>query len=308
LFAPDLSSPHRATVEAVARVSVGVLLLAGVSIGSTIGCKVNRALEELAQARALSADLLVQFTKAADAGNRAVMADTDSLSVDYAREASTAKQAVRTDLTTLRPLLEQLKFTDESRLLQQFVDRFALYEALDKHILELAVENTNLKAQRLSFGPAQAASESFRRALEGITPASPKDEWHVRGLAASAIGSVREVQVLQGPHIADPDDSVMTRLEDQMAASEAEARTALTALTPLVDPGSRQRLSDALAALEQLMSVNSQIVGLSRRNTNVRSLALSLKEKPPLTTACEQSLRALSDALRKRGYQHGRYD
>jgi len=295
-------------VDDVTRVSIGVLLLAGVSLGSTIGCNVNRALEELARARAMSADLLVQFTKAADAANRAVMADTDSLSVDYAREAGTAKQAVRTDVSALRPLLETLKFTDESRLLQQFVDRFALYEALDKSILDLSVENTNLKAQRLSFGPAQAAADSFRQALQGIKSASPKDDWHVRALAASAIGSVREVQVLEGPHIADPDDSAMTRLEKQMAASEAEARTALTALTPLVDSGSRQRLSDALAALEQLMSVNTQIVGLSRRNTNVRSLALSLNEKPPLRTACEQSLRALNDALRKRGYQRGRYD
>jgi hypothetical protein len=292
----------------VTRVSVGVLLLAAIVIGSTIGCNVNRALEELAQARALSADLLVQFTKAADAANRAVMADTDSLSVDYAREAGTAKQAVRTDVTTLRPFLEDLKFAEEGRLLQEFVKRFAQYDALDKNILDLAVENTNLKAQRLSFGPAQAAADSFREALEGTKPASAKDEWHVRALAASAIGSVCEIQVMEAPHIADPDDRAMTRLEQRMASSEADARNVVNTLAPLVDPGSRSKLSDASASLDRFLAVNKQIIGLSRRNTNVRSLALSLNEKRPLTAACEQTLRALTDALAKRGYQRGRWE
>jgi hypothetical protein len=41
---------------------------------------------------------------------------------------------------------------------------------------------------------------------------------------------------------------------------------------------------------------------LSRRNSNVRSLAMSLGEKRMLTAACEDSLRALRDALAKRGF------
>ena len=49
------------------------------------------------------------------------------------------------------------------------------------------------------------------------------------------------------------------------------------------------------------MSLNAQIVDLSRRNTNVRSLMLTLNEKGKATSACEQSLRALQDALSKRG-------
>jgi hypothetical protein len=269
---------------------------------------VNRALKELSEARALSADLQVQFTKAADAANRAVMADTDALSVEFAREAGTAKQTVHQDIATLEPLLGQLKFDDERRLLRQFVDQFARYEALDKNILELAVENANLKAQRLSFGPAQAAADSLLQALDGVKPASAKDEWRVRALTASAISSVREIQVLEAPHIAERDDSAMTRFEQRMASSEAEARTALKSLAPLVESGSRGRLSDASAALDRFMSVNAQLVGLSRRNTNVRSLALSLNEKRPLTDACEQTLRALNDALAKRGYQRGRWE
>ncbi len=48
------------------------------------------------------------------------------------------------------------------------------------------------------------------------------------------------------------------------------------------------------------MELNAQIVELSRRNTNVRSLMLTLNEKAEATNKCEQHLRALHDALSKR--------
>jgi hypothetical protein len=295
----------RAIFDRVRRIAVGVLLIAACAAG---GCAVNRALQQMSQVRGLAADLLVRFTQASDAANRAVMADTDAMSVDFAREAATAKDAVQTDVDALQPLLRELKFSKETELLQQFVDRFGRYKTLDQNILDLAVENTNLKAQRLSFGSAQAAADAIRDALERIKPASPGDEWHVRALAASATGSVREIQVLEAPHIADPDDSAMTRIEQRMKAAEADARHALKMLEPLVDTASHARLADASTGLDRFMAVNTQIVELSRRNTNVRSLALSLNEKRPVTSACEQSLRALNEALSKRGYQRGRWE
>ena len=50
------------------------------------------------------------------------------------------------------------------------------------------------------------------------------------------------------------------------------------------------------------MKANAEITVLSRRNTNVRSLALTLNEKGKATGACEESLRELKDALAKRGF------
>jgi hypothetical protein len=184
-----------------------------------------------------------------------------------------------------------------------FVSRFDEYHALDRQILDLAVENTNLKAQRLAFGPAQEEADAFRDALQAIPPSvSAKDRWRAEALVATAVMTVREIQVLQAPHIADADEAVMTRMENRMATSETAARRALEALTGLVDPSSRARLAAATAALDRFMALNTQIVALSRRNTNVRSLALSLDQKRTLTVACEDSLRALQDALAKRGF------
>ena len=89
------------------------------------------------------------------------------------------------------------------------------------------------------------------------------------------------------------------------ADAESAARTALDTLTALVQPSSRPRLAAAAASLDQFMKLNAQIIELSRRNTNVRSLALSLDEKRKLTAPCDETLRRLQAALDKRGFPEG---
>jgi hypothetical protein len=202
----------------------------------------------------------------------------------------------------LRPIIQGLNYPDVLGMLDEFAKRFADYRELDRRILDLAVENTNLKAQRLAFGPAQEAADAFRDAVESVDPATTANAWQVQALAARAVTTVREIQVLQAPHIADADDAVMTRMEKQMATSEAGARIALKTLSGLVSPASRSRLAAATAALDRFMNLNAQVTALSRRNTNVRSLALSLDHKRPLIAACEESLHTLRDSLASRGF------
>jgi hypothetical protein len=55
----------------------------------------------------------------------------------------------------------------------------------------------------------------------------------------------------------------------------------------------------AAAALNRFTSVNTEIVRLSRRNSNVRSLALSLGRKRTVTAECDDALRALVEELTK---------
>jgi hypothetical protein len=269
------------------------------------GCVSNpeTVLERLSEARGLSSDLLVQFTRSADAGNRAVMADTDEASIAFSREAEEAMQAVQKDIDALGPILTGLRYSAETGLLEEFGRRFAEYRALNQSILGLAVENTNLKAQRLSFGSAQEAAEAFRNALEAMKrPAATKDPWHIEALAVTAVAAVREIQVLQAPHIAEADDAAMTRMETQMATAEATARRALDTLAGLTPQESRPQLTAAVAALDRFTAVNAEIVVLSRRNSEVRSLALSLGQKRMLTASSDETLRALQDALAKRGF------
>lgn len=272
---------------------------------AVVGCgreDVNATLEKVARARELAADITVQFTMASDAANRAVMADTDDASVTFAKESRGSTAAVEKDVAQLHATLTALGYGDEERLLSDFSGNFARYRRLDDSVLGLAVENTNLKAQRLAFGPAEDAANAFREALKGLKPAVASESWHVDALATGAVLTVREIQVLQGPHIANADEAVMTRMEQEMATSENAARKALADLRPLVAPASRTKLEAAAAALTKFLDLNTQLVALSRRNTNVRSLMLSLDEKRKITLACLDNLHALQVALGKRGY------
>jgi hypothetical protein len=262
----------------------------------------DTTLERLTESRRLAADLLVQLSKAADAANRAVMADTDEAATAATREDGQAIAATEKDMEALRPALQQLGFTAEGQLLDQFAGRFAEYRRLDRTIVDLAAENTNLKAQRISFGPASQAAEACVEALTGLAPSTAADTWRLQALAATVVASVREVQALQAPHIAEADDAAMTGLEQRMAASAAAARKALQSLAPVVAATARPRLIDATTALDRFMTLNAELVVLSRRNSNVKSLALSLGQKRMLTAACEESLQALQDALGKRGF------
>ncbi len=277
-----------------------LVLFAAAAIGC--GKDVNETLKEVTRARELAADLTVQFTMASDAANRAVMADTDAASVEFARESRESTAAAQKDVDLLRSSLKTLGYAEEDALLTEFATNFSEYRRLDDNVLGLAVENTNLKAQRLAFGPAQDAANAFRDALKSLAPASPSEAWHVEALSATAVMTVREIQVLQAPHIADADEAVMTRMEQQMSTSQTAARKALDALRPLVAPASRPKLAAAGDALSRFLDVNAQVVALSRKNTNVRSLMLSLDEKQKLVLACSDNLRALQASLAKRGY------
>jgi len=289
----------------IRRIPTAVALSLGLLAAGGCG-DVNAALQQLSEARRISADLAVQFTRSADAANRAVMADTDEQSVAFAHEAEQATQAVQMDVSTLKPMLGGSHYATEARLLQEFEERFAKYHELDLTILGLAVENTNLKAQRLSFGAAQTEVDAFQHALESLAPQSPPDAVRVEALVAGAVASVREIQVLQAPHIAEAGDAAMARIEQRMTTEQSAARNALAKLASLNRPTLRPQLAAATAALDRFTAVNSQILALSHRNTNVRSLALSLDQKRPLTTACEETLRALQDALAKRGVTTGK--
>ena len=95
----------------------------------------------------------------------------------------------------------------------------------------------------------------------------------------------------------------MDRLEAQMAAHRAAVQVALEQLSASgAGPGVRPQLEFARAALDRFNGLSAQLIALSRRNTNIRSLQLALRQKPAVTAACDETLAALADALAKEGF------
>jgi hypothetical protein len=255
-------------------------------------------LQQQVRARQLAADLHVQFTKSADAANRAVMADTDESSTAAAREAEEAGRLVQSDVDKLEPVIDSLGYADEKQHLAEFKSRFAEYQKLDAEILPLAVQNTNIKAQQLSFNAGREAVTAFRTALAAAGKAAAGGQrCCVDALVQKAGAALLEIQVIQAQHIPESDDARMTRMEADMTALEREARATLADLHKALPSSAAPQLAAASTALDRFASVNAEIVKLSRQNTNVRSLALSLGRKRTVTAQCDDALRELQYAL-----------
>jgi hypothetical protein len=276
------------------------LAVAAWSLAAGAGCGSRASLTDLVEARRLAAALHVDFSRAAEAANRAVMADTDEASVEAAGEARAASADVEKHVTALRPILRSLAYEDEQRVLEAFIARYAEFQRIDAEMLPLAVENTNLKAQRRLFGPARTASGQFRSAVdEAARAARPPARHEAESMAARGGAAVLEMEVLLGHHIAEADDAEMTRLEEAGARQDALARAAVARLDALVSARGTASLAAARSALDAFAGESASIVALSRRNTNVRSLALSLGRKRMATVQCEEQLRGLETALHK---------
>jgi hypothetical protein len=187
--------------------------------------------------------------------------------------------------------------------MDKFKARWVQYKALDADILPLAVENTNIKAQRLAFGPAQDAVTAYRQLVDAAAKmAAPPNAAAAEAAAARGSAAMLEIQVVEARHIAESDETAMARMEAAMTSSQDAARKALESLTRLAPGGATALLAGASAALDKLVAANTEIVALSRRNSNVRSLALSLGKKRAVTAECDDLLQALEDSLAKHHY------
>lgn len=274
--------------------------LALAALSFTACTEPHTVLTQLVKARQLTSELRVQLTASAEAGNRAVMAETDDGAAAAADETRRARRLVERDVQDLRATLDSLRYRDELQLLAGFEGRLKAYQRLEDEILPLAVENTNLKAQRLAFGPSRDAAQSFQAALQQALGKAPADAACEAELgAARATMAVLEIQVTYAPHIAEAQDAAMTQMESQMSAAAKRAREAVARLRRQLPSTAATHLNTAAASLDRFLSIHNEIIALSRRNSDVRSLALSLGEKRKVTAECEAQLQALEDALAK---------
>jgi len=259
-------------------------------------------LTRLIEARHLAATLRSNFSAANEASGRAVLAPSDDQSQSAATEARTATAAAASAAQDLERVLQSLGYESELSTLGQFKARFDEYRKLDEETLSLAVENTNIKAQHLAFGSGGEAGASFASSLQQASAQAGSAD--ARAAAALAQADVLEIQVLQARHIAEADDAAMTQIEEQQTTLAKDAREQVDRLRALTaSGGGGVALDAAAAALGRFLDINGEIVALSRRNTNVRSLGLTLGRKRLLAAECEDALRTIDESLARHGSQ-----
>lgn len=231
--------------------------------------------------KARRADLVgrmqLDLASAAEAEKSAVLAITDQDSQTLADQARANSAKVEQAQRELGELLAAGGTQGERDLLAQFATAFAEFQRIDKAVLDLAVKNTNLKAYSLAYGPATAAIKELDAALaHSPTPAATE----------ARVGAWRLLALLP-PHIAEESDAKMDAMEAEMTTADQQIRHALDELA----------VPAAQASYEKFSELRTQILKLSRENTNVRSLSISLNQKRKVMLVCQDTLGALQQAI-----------
>jgi len=239
------------------------------------------------------------LASASEAEKSAVMAVTDEDSVGYAAQARAATTQTESVRRQLQLALSQDGNADEKDLFTQFSQAFAEFQRIDDDLLALAVKNTNIKAYNLAFGPAQQLVDNMNGALSKIVAKSAA--WpEFRNTAMLALGAeaaVLRIQALLAPHIAEESDQKMDELEALMNGHAREVQKNLEGLAAYPKLAADAELETATASFQRYGTIKSQILALSRENTNVRSLAISLTQKRKAMLACQETLAALQQAI-----------
>ena len=180
-------------------------------------------------------------------------------------------------------------------LFARFSQAFAEFQQVQALLLDLAVKNTNVKAYGLAFGPATEALHHLDDALNRLIAANEGTPDAVAVSTAAIrvqIGALR-IQTLLAPHIAEADDKKMDQLEATMSAEDKEVRDNLDRLARMDQAKDTTLMDAARTAYANFTAIRKNILALSRENTNVRSLAISLDQKRKVAASCQEPLDAL---------------
>lgn len=247
----------------------------------------------------MAAQMRLNLALASEAEKSAVLAVTDEESRTFADQARAATAGVERKRQELGKLLAADGTQKEKDLLTQFSMDFAEFQRIDHDLLALAVKNTNIKAYNLAYGPAMNALNTMNTGLLRLlgksngTAVSPK----VYASVYAAINSAWQIQVLLPQHIAEESDKKMDELEKQIVTLDQSARQALSTLAEIKMLGGDPDLKTAKAKYAEFSEIRGRIPALSRENTNVRSLALSLGQKRKAMFLCQDDLAALQQVI-----------
>ncbi len=239
------------------------------------------------------------FFESVEMEQAAVMALNDQDSQKFADHSRAASGRVDADIGTLRTLIAERSVPTEKAILEEFAGCWSELGKIDQLILPLAVENTNLKAAQLSREQGAASMQRFEQALESLrlSAVGTTNEQQIEIEAYRALVAGLKLFNLHTPHIAEAEDTAMDALEARMQAEGDIVRQSLTRLDALVDAESQDTLSLVSAAFTDFLALTDQVVRLSRLNSNIKSLELSMGKKRLLVATCSEALTTLHESM-----------
>lgn len=258
--------------------------------------------ETIIRENEIVSSMRVNLLRAAEAEKSAVLAITDEESRKFADQARLAAAAVDKARKELAPLVEDEHSTKGTALITEFDRCWMEFQKLDQRLLDLAVQNTNLHAANLALTKGTEAVNRLEVNLNKLLDLSPSGGGNDRMIKLSyqALVAGLKIHNLYAHHIKEGTDEQMDRIEKDIKANEKILTTSLEALVGSVTDKGQEALKGARAAHNDLAKITKEIIGLSRQNTNIKSLEPSLGKKRLITAQCDEVLKTLQESIRGR--------
>lgn len=259
------------------------------------------------EAKSIKIDLLstmrIHLLKAIEAEKNAVLAITDKESEAFAAQAHQAADSVESNREEIESIIHQEKIPQETRMINEFNLCWSQYRKLDETILNLAVQNTNRKAQKISITQCTQEIGRFEESLNhlihqdrNVNQCGEIVEHSYEALTASL-----KIFALHKPHIEEADDKHMDKIEQNIKSYDESARKALGSLRGIAVLSNNPDLKNAETAYERFINLTHEVLRLSRMNTNIKSAELSLGKKRLISSQCQEILATLQETIQAQG-------
>jgi hypothetical protein len=251
----------------------------------------------------LLSTMRIHFLEAIEAEKNAVLAITDEASEDFAAQARQAADSVESSRKEIETIIHQEKFTQETEMINEFNSCWSQYRKLGETILDLAIQNTNLKAQKISATQCAQEIERFEASLNRLIHRNTNDNQCNQVVVPSyeAITASLKIFALHKPHIEEADDKEMDKIERSIKSYDESARKALGSLHSIADLRDNEDLKNAETAYERFMNLTGEVLKLSRMNTNIKSADLSLGKIRLISSQCQEILANFQKTVQAQG-------
>jgi GH24 family phage-related lysozyme (muramidase) len=274
------------------------LLVVGLLLGCS-GQDFQANLHALLEKQRLAAQLQQSLLAASDAANKSLLAPDEAAASQQAAAAKAAFEAGAGQLQSLSALIEKGNNPKEIEAVKPVVADFKELDAAYAALHGLVARNTNVRAARLSRHEAAQAVERLRQALAPILAAP---DCAAAAQALRAIAAAQAILILHPLHIDERSAAGMDALEAAMNQDDRDARTALAGLADLAAPSGdgaaqAQAAKAAQDAYEAFWTVHAAIIGLSRENSNIEAIALTMGRKQLLQAKILADLTTLAAVI-----------
>lgn len=241
----------------------------------------------------------VHLLEAIEAEKNAVLAITDEASEAFAAQARQASADVEVSRKQIESIIQKEKRPRETEKLNEFSACWLQFRQLNDTILNLAIQNSNLKAQQLSSTQVAQEIQRFEESLNRLILQNANEGQCNETVTLSYETLIASLKIfaLQKTHIEILDDLEMDKIEQKIKSYDESARKALGALRTIDGLGDNEDLKNAAGAYEQFMNLTAEVLKLSRMNTNLKSAELSLGKNRLISAQCQDDLATLQEIV-----------